>query len=174
MSDECLVAVYENVALAEKAIHLLSRKGYPTSKVVLVTKHLTDQPELLEELKLDDDSLHDAAIGAGLGGVLGVLAGVTYGVLTAPAVAVFIIGTIAGMSSAVTGAIFGGLIGSVAHKDHLQHYETVIRKGRVLLVVHGNPLQLAQADQQLQTTNPREMHLHYRTSEEEPQSSNVL
>ena len=63
---------------------LLGRADLPTERVSLVTTRLMERPELVEELKMGDDSLHDAAIGAGLGGVVGVLGGLAVAVVAAP------------------------------------------------------------------------------------------
>ena len=68
MYDECVVAVYADIAQARLALHILNRSDIPTQQVSLVAAHLEDHPELKAKLNYGDDSLRKAFVGAGLGG----------------------------------------------------------------------------------------------------------
>lgn len=169
MAEECVVAIYDTVQSAEEAVHTLDRSDLPTEQASLVTSGLKDRPELVEELKMGDDSVHDAAIGAGLGGVLGLLTGLAVAAMVAPVGVVFVVGAMAGMLSATTGAFLGSIAGWGVHHEHIRHYEQLVKDGKVLVVVHGNPLDLAKADRILQETDAIEVHVHAKTSAEAPE-----
>jgi hypothetical protein len=104
MVDECVVAVFGTLEKAREAVHRLTDSNFPASQISLVTLALKDQPDAIEELKLADDSLHDAAVTAGLGSVVGVLSGLAVMALSGLG-AVFLVGP-------VGGGIVGGLTGA--------------------------------------------------------------
>src|SRR5262249_22343938 len=110
IEDECVVAVFDSIEGAEIAVRILKRGGFRTDRVSIVASNLKAHPQVVEELKLGDDSVRDAAIGAGLGGILGLLAGIGLAVIPVAGVIVFLIGPIGG---AATGSIVGGLVGSM-------------------------------------------------------------
>jgi len=169
MNDECVIGVFSDLQHAEQAVHVLDRGDFPTSQVSLVAKDLGELPESIEDFEMEDDSAQDAAIGAGLGAIVGVLVGV--GVMAVSGLGVvFLIGPVAGgIGGAVTGAFLGGLSGWGVHEEHIKHYENLITKGRVLVIAHGNPLELIHADRMLKELAPAELHIYTRTSSEAPE-----
>jgi hypothetical protein len=166
MADECVVAVYRTLDQAKKAIETLTSSGFPASQVSLVTVGLKDQPELLEELALSDDSMHDAAVAAELGGVIGALSGLAVMVVTGLG-AVFLVGPVGG---AIVGGLTGGFIGAMAgwgvHDHQIKHYERLIEAGNVLVVANGNPLELVHVYRQLENTGASELHTYARSDDE--------
>jgi hypothetical protein len=70
------------------------------------------------------------------------------------------------MFSAATAAFLGSLAGWGVHHEHIRHYEQLIKDGNVLVIAHGNPLELSQADRILRETNAAEVHVHVKTSAE--------
>jgi hypothetical protein len=166
MIDECVVAVYLTLEKARVALHRLTDAGFPAAQVSLVTMGLQDRPELLRDLELADDSLHDAAVAAELGSVIGLLSGLAVMVVSGMG-AVFLVGPIGG---AIVGGITGGFIGAMAgwgvREHQIQHYERLIKSGNVLIVANGNPLELAGAYRQLQDTDQIELHLYSRSDDE--------
>jgi hypothetical protein len=160
MAEECVVAVYNDLAEAKAGINKLIASGFPQTNISLVTATLKNEPAAVKQaLELGDESAKDAAIGAGVGGVIGFLGGGT--VVTLAGTGVFI----AGPLGALTGVVVGGLIGAIrgwsVHKDHIPKYEAKIKAGQVLVLAHGNdPLAVAKAEKTLYTTDPLEIHLH--------------
>ncbi|HZZ30084.1 MAG TPA: general stress protein [Pirellulales bacterium] len=161
MPEECVVAVYQNVADAQAAINKLIGSGFPKTNISLVTATLQNESAAVKRaLELGDESQKDAAIGAGIGGVIGLLGGGT--VVTLAGTGVFI----AGPLGALTGVVVGGLIGAIrgwsVHKDHIPGYEAKIKSGQVLVLAHGNdPLAVAKAEKTLyDATNAVEIRLH--------------
>lgn len=169
MSDECVVAVYENIDQARLAVHILNRSDIPSEQVSLVAAHLEEQPELEGELSHGDDSLRDAFIGAGLGGVLGMLAGTGVVALAGGGVAL-LAGPLAGLATgALVGSLLGGMEGWGVHKSHRHHYEKLVNQGHPLVIAHGDPVQLAEAYRLLKQTAFKELHFHSKTDDESPE-----
>ena len=171
MSEECVIAVYGDAADARQAVHILDRGGFPMPQVSLVSAGLKDRPEVLEDLEMGDDSIKDAAVGAGLGAVVGVLAG-TAAAMVAGLGLIFLMGPIGGgVVGAMTGAFLGSLSGWGVHAKRIQHYEKlVIKEGKSLLIAHGDPLQLNEADRMLKETATEELHIYAKTDSEAPEA----
>jgi uncharacterized membrane protein len=171
MDAECVVAVYESLKKAEQAVHILRRADFPTDQISLVAAKSEITPELVEQLKMGDDSIRDAAIGAGLGGVMGVVAGIGAMVVSGLGV-VFLAGPIGGgLFGAMVGAFLGSLGGWGVHQERIRHYEQCISDGSVLVIAHGKPLQMDNAERILRETDAAEVNLHARTSAD---SSEIL
>jgi hypothetical protein len=169
MSEECVVGVYESLPKAEVAVHVLRRADFPAAQISLVTATSDLNPELLQEIKMGDDSVRDAAIGAGLGGVLGVVAGLGAMMVSGLGL-VFLVGPIGG---GLFGSVVGGYLGSFAgwgvHAEHIRHYERCVRDGNVLVIAHGTPLELDRAERILRETDVNEVHLHAKNSADSPE-----
>lgn len=168
MNEECVVGVYDSLDKAEQAVWILRRGEFPQQQVSLVSSALTEKPELARELEMGDDSLRDAAVGAGLGGVVGVLAGM--GAVAISGIgAVFMFGPVAAaLTGATVGAFLGGLAGWGVHRRDIEHYEECIKRGSVLVVANGSPLELVDAKRILQETDAVKVRVHARTSSEAP------
>jgi hypothetical protein len=166
---DSLIAVYNNLKDAEQAVHVLDRANFPRDQISLVSAWTQATPELIEELKMGDDSIRDAAIGAGLGGVLGVIAGLGAMVVSGLGL-VFISGPIGGgVFGATVGAFLGTFIGWGIHEGHIKHYEKCVREGKVLVIAHGGPLETQKAERILEETNAEEISLHARESADSPE-----
>jgi hypothetical protein len=170
MADECVVAVYRNIAQAQHAIGKLTNSGFPAAKISIVTTGLREHPEIVKELELADDSLHDAAIVAGLGSVVGALSGLGV-MLTSRLGAVFLFGPVGG---AIVGGITGGFVGAMAgtgvHQTKMDHYERLIKRGHVLLIASDGPVELAHAYRLLQGKDVVELHEYARSANEAPEA----
>ena len=166
MVDECVVGVYRDLDRAEKAIGELTDTGFAADQISVVTAGLRARPQLVKELELSDDSLHDAAVTAGLGGIVGALSGLAATVISGLG-AVFLVGPVGG---AIVGGLTGGFIGAMAgwgiHDEKLRHYERLVQDGNVLLIAHGQPSDLAHAYRTLEETDALELHTYARTDDE--------
>lgn len=172
MAEECVIAVYGSPKAASDAVHILHRGGFPTKQITVVAADADDECEVQDDLKMGDDSIRDAAIGAGLGGVLGVLAGVSVMAVTGLGL-VFLIGPVGGgIVGALTGGLMGGLAGSGVHKSQIEHYKECLHHDQVLLIVEGNPLELSRADRILHETEVIELRMHAKTDSEAPEFTN--
>ena len=172
MSAECIVGVYPTLPAAEEVVHILDRAGLPAEQVSLVSREFSDQPELVEDLRLGDDSLRDAAIGAGVGGLFGLLVGLGIAAATDLGI-VWIVGAQAAAACAVMGAFVGGLTGWGTHHWHIRRYEEAVRAGHPLIVAYGDPLQLARANRILKETGALEIHMQAKTQDDAPEIEEV-
>jgi outer membrane lipoprotein SlyB len=174
MAEECVVAVYKDVAQAKAAIDTLIASGFPQTNISLVTASLKNEPAAVKRaLELGDNAEKDAAIGAGIGGVIGLLGGATVVSMAGAGV------VIAGPLGALTGVVVGGLIGAIrgwsVHSDHIPKYEEKIKSGQVLVIAHGNdPAKVAAAEKTLHTTRPAEIHLYASTDDADDPRVNDL
>jgi hypothetical protein len=171
MIDECVVAVFATLDKARDAVHHVTESGFPASQVSLVTVGLKDKPEAIEELKLGDDSLSDAAAAAGLGSVVGVLSGLAVMALSGLG-AVFLVGPVGG---GIVGGLTGGYIGAMAgwgvHEHQIARYQRLVEQGKVMVIANGNPLELAHAYRLLQEAEPSEIHTYARMGDEAPETA---
>jgi uncharacterized membrane protein len=169
MSHECVVAVYDSFDAARDAIREIERANFPSDQVSLVSHDVRNEVDRDEMLQFGDNTERNAARGAGIGGLLGLLMG-------APLLAIPGVGPVllAGpLAAGMTGAIVGGFLGSMSgwgvHSDHIREYEEIVDKGSVLVVVNGDPVQLAEAARILDHTNPSEVRVHARESSDTPE-----
>lgn len=161
MSEECVIPVYDTIEPAKEAVLALKGSGFPSGQVSLATKTLKLDAEVREAIEFGDEMQKDAAIGAGAGALLAIL-------VEATVVAITGMGAFLVAGPIVMGGIVGGLIGAATgwgvHKDHIPAYEKKLHEGKVLLIAHGGPVNVALAEQVLQGTNPVEQHLHVESS----------
>jgi hypothetical protein len=171
MIDECVVAVYPSIDQAHEAVQRLVDGGHPSAKISLVTVSIQTDPVVVEELSLNDDARHDAAIGAGLGSLLGLLAGLSVMVLSGVGI-VFLFGPVGG---SIVGSIAGGYLGSLmgygVHQHQLERFERLVQEGNVLVIANGDPVELAQAHGLLSATEATELHTYARSENETPETA---
>ncbi|HJN08142.1 MAG TPA: hypothetical protein QF564_05575 [Pirellulaceae bacterium] len=193
-SNQCVVAIYKRLAAARDATRAIDRGGIPMKLVSLVSTscraeadadgqsyqsydHLpTICPRTCDGsiqcdwsgacvpkiLQFGDNMEKDAALGAGVGGLAGLVTGA--GVLTVAngESAVFVAPIMA--ATGIVGALLGAMLGWGVHGEHLAWYEQKVRAGGALLLVHGDPLEVARANGILRDTHPAELHMHAETS----------
>lgn len=166
--DACVVAVFDALAVAEGAVHILGRAGFSTGQISLVAGESSLRSEVVQKLRLGDDSLHDAVLGGGLGSIVGLLAGAGLLVFSTGTV-VLLVGPIAGaVVGSIVGAFLGGMLGWGVHAMHIQQYENEVAAGKVLVIATGSPQQLDDAQRILQETAATRVELHARSSEDSP------
>ena len=161
MPEECVVAVYPDIAAAQRAVDQLDQSAFPRESVSLVTNSLANEEhQVRKALESGDESEKDALIGAGIGGLLGILSGST--VLSVASIGVIVVaGPLVALTGAVVGAFLGGIAGWSVHKDHIAAYEKKVHEGQVLVIAHSvNPLAVATAEKTLRATGPLEHHHH--------------
>ena len=166
-THESVVAVYGDVQQAERAIEILKEHSVREQDISVVARGRGDVELVKEDLLASDESAREALTGAELGGLTGALAGAAVAA-AAGLGGVFFIGPLAGAYvGAIAGGSLGGLGGWGVHADRIKHYEKLVSHGNVLVVVHGDPLQLAKSHRILRDeTDPVELHL-YASSDEE-------
>lgn len=157
---QCTVAVFNSLSAAEGALLVLKHSGVPVEQTSLISRQVKGSMPEEEALQMGDRAESDAAKGAGIGGLVGLLAGAP--LLTIPGVG-FILAA-GPIATALTGAIVGGFLGSMqgwgVKPDRIESYEEKVRAGKVLVIVHGGPRDVAQAVRLLQTTPAESVETH--------------
>jgi outer membrane lipoprotein SlyB len=174
MDQQSVVAVYESRDDAREAVHILKRAGISHDHISLVAPRQPGDPDSIDELKFGDDSIRDAGVGAGVGGLVGLLSGAIVLAATGGGAA-FIVGPLAaGATGAIVGALLGAMEGWGVHRHRLQEYEDAIEQGKILVIVHGDPETVSQAERLLQETQSKEIHMHARTGDDSPEVDDRL
>jgi uncharacterized membrane protein len=163
------VGVYGSFEKAKDAVQALERSAFPSDQISLATHSVGEEIKSSAALQYGDQSESDAVKGASVGGLVGVL-------LASPLLAIPGVGPllVAGPLAAagLTGAVVGGLLGSMqgwgVHSDHIAEYEELLRKGKLLVVAHGNPEEVALAESLLDDTDAESLTLHMPTSADWP------
>jgi uncharacterized membrane protein len=164
LNQQCVVAVFDSLEAAKEALAELETAKIPADCVSLVTNSVERQTPQTETMQYGDDTASDAAKGAGAGGLLGLLLGAP--LLAIPGVGLMLV---AGpLAMGITGAIVGGFLGSMAGwgvgEDHVAAYEQQVREGAVLIVINGDPQEVAESQGILQESRAQSVDLHAKTS----------
>lgn len=163
-----VVAIYNHVDLAEKAVKSLIEKGYPAKQLSIVAQDLTSEEKIHGFVTAGDVAKTGAGTGAWVGGLFGLLVGA--GFFWVPAVGpVMVIGSLAsmllgGVEGAAVGAASGGLLGAlvgwgVSHQ-HVLKYEQEIKGGKYLVIAHGTEEEVDRAKALLEETEPETVEVH--------------
>lgn len=158
--QDLVIAVFPSAAAANKAVAELHAAGWDDRSVSLITRSDADELEASRPINQGDETEKGAGFGAATGAALGLLASTA--LLTIPGIgAVAFAGAIA---SGLTGGVVGGLVGAMSNwgvkEDHAEQYEGDLQVGKTLLVVTGDPLQLAGAKSVLDDSDAERVVLH--------------
>ncbi len=150
-----VIAVFESVYIAKKAIWELVDSGYPRERIDLLAEQipgLDDQPGKPEPAYSEivmNEFRAGVSIGGGIGGSLGIIAGllVVLGAIHLPLLAAISTGSmtplietaaITGVGlviGAFTGSLFSGLLGLGIPEEELQQYAKTVRQHKVTVMV---------------------------------------
>ena len=164
MNEESVVAVFDTVSEARSGLDALAQSGFPRKQVSLVARSLDDETEVHGYIMHGDRMEKDAAMGAGIGSLVGLLAGAA--ILWVPGFGPVVAAGPIGL--ALAGGIVGGILGAMTgwgvSEDWVAQYEDKVRAGKVLIVAHGDPRQVAEAHEVLEQLEPEELRMHAPTS----------
>jgi hypothetical protein len=165
---QCVVAVYADFEEAKAAVRHIESNDIPHRCVSLVRHSVKAEVPDEEELDYGDKSETYAAKGAGAGGLLGLLLGAP--IIAIPGIGpVLLAGPIAtGMVGAIVGGFLGAMSGWGVARDRISKYEQLVREGKTLIVVHGEPDEVARAKELLQDTEAERVRLYASTSVDDP------
>lgn len=154
-----LVAYYESIYSAEKAVHELTGKGFEREMINVLLPTNTEQhekavmsklPEALETEVPLENWLAGMQAGMGVGSALGIAGGVlvNLGILQIPGMEALLPNTLPGVitsflvwaaaflaTGGVFGAVTGALIGLRIPEDEVRQYAKTVRKGKVLVTL---------------------------------------
>ncbi|PHS08364.1 MAG: hypothetical protein COA78_12810 [Blastopirellula sp.] len=166
MSNECNVGVFRILDDAKQAIEALNQSGFPADQISLVTSATNHEMEVHGTIETGDDATMNALFGAGIGGVLSLIGGVS-AVLVGGPIAILLAGPLLA-AAPIVGAVLGGLKGWGVHHSHIPKYEALINSGKVLVITHGNPLEVARANRILAETSAETLEFYAETDADDP------
>lgn len=146
MMQDCVVAILDDMQELAEGLQRLHEAEVPGDAISVITRSVEqDEPAGVDSLQTGDEAKTRTGRGALAGSALGALAGGS--LLFIPGVGTLLAtGAFAG---ALTGGIVGGYLGSLqgwgVHTDHVAEYDRLLREGKVIAVVHGDPLIVARA-----------------------------
>ncbi|MYM73910.1 DUF1269 domain-containing protein [Rugamonas sp. FT107W] len=167
-NDNMAVAVYDHHDDAETAVKALQKAGFDMRKVSIVGKDYAIEQHVVGYLNAGDRAKIFGKYGALWGGLMGVLFGsalmfmpVVGHVIVLGPLAAALVGAIEG-AAAVGGAsaLVGALTALGVPKNSVLRYETALKAGKFMLVVHGDAQDLKRAAELLKTSGYASLDEH--------------
>jgi len=175
-SNNAVVAIYKSHAEAEAAVKELQRSDFDMAKLSIVGRDYHTEEHVVGYYTTGDRMRYWGKQGAFWGGLWALLFGSAFfwipGVgplLVAGPLVTLIVGAL--QSAVVVGgltAIGAGLYSLGIPKDSVVRYETAIKTGKFVLVVHGTEAETASAREIINRTNPEAVD-HHQPSPTNPQ-----
>jgi hypothetical protein len=166
LPNDSVVAAYDTVDAATRAIEQLVKAGFPPNRVSVIGQGLQSEVQLNGFVTTGDIAKTGAAAGAWVGGLFGLLSGVA--ALFIPGVGpVLAIGplasTVVGAAEGAVGAgVLSTIVGYFVSKKHIPKYTEYLRAGKSLVVVHGSPDDVQRAKQILEQNGGTDAMEHNR------------
>jgi hypothetical protein len=162
------VAIYKSHSEAEIAVKELQRSGFDMKKLSIVGRDYHTDENVVGYYNAGDRMKYWGKAGAFWGGIWGLLFGSAFffvpGVgplLVAGPLVSWIVGALEG--AVVVGglsAIGAGLYSLGIPKDSILRYETAVKTGKFVVIAHGSPDEIAQAQEIINRTNPEAIEAH--------------
>ena len=169
MSEEnVVVAVFSSHAKAESAIRTLGQSAFPLKQLTIVGKGYHTDEKVIGFYNIGDRIKLWGKYGVFWGGLWGLFAGGLF--MTIPLLGpVVVLGHLAAMligaaeGALVVGgvsALTGALVSVGIPKDSVVRYEEAVKADQFLVMAHGSPDQIRQAQTILHAASPMQMNLH--------------
>lgn len=163
-----IVATYDSHAQAEDAIKRLQREGIDMKKLSIVGLDYHTDEHVVGYYNAGDRMKYWGKLGAFWGGIWGLLFGSAFfwipGVgplLVAGPFAATILGTLEGAAVGAGISALGAALASIGiPKDSVLNYETALRAGKFLVLVHGTPEEMELAKQTVDATDSTAVDQH--------------
>jgi hypothetical protein len=163
-----IVAVYRDHASAERAVRQLHEAGFALGDLSIVGRdfQVTDEP--VGFVSGGDYARAGAQTGAWFGGLFGLFIGAGFLILpglgpvvvAGPIAAAVLAGFEGALAGTAVGGLAGALIGWGVPKDRAMHFETQVKGGRFLVIVHSQPEVIARARSLLAPQGPDHIEVH--------------
>ena len=163
-----VVAIFGSHAQAEDAIRELQKDGFDMKKLSIVGKDYHTEEHVVGYYTTGDRMLYWGKLGAFWGGLWGLLFGSAFfwvpgngPLLVAGPLVMWIVGALEG--AVVTGgltALGAGLYSIGIPKNSVVQYETEVKNGKLLLVVHGTADEVERARDLLHQTRAKTTTVH--------------
>jgi uncharacterized membrane protein len=163
------VAVYDVHTQAEAAVKALQRAGFDMKKISIIGRDYHTEEHVVGFLNAGDRAKIFGKLGAFWGGLMGVLFGSA--MMFIPVVGhVVVLGPLAaalfgGLQGAVLvggiSALAGALMAVGIPRDSVLRYETALKAGKFMLVVHGGAQEIKRAHELLRTSGLTSFDHHH-------------
>jgi hypothetical protein len=168
LNKNSVVAIYDEHAQAEAAVKLLQKEGIDMNKLSIVGQGYHSEENVVGYYTAGDRMMHWGKNGAFWGGMWGMLFGSAFfmvpgvgPIMAAGPIVAWIVGALE--SAVLVGgisAVGAGLYSIDIPKKSVLKYETSLKAGKQLLVLHGTPEEVTRAHGILATTGASETQLH--------------
>jgi uncharacterized membrane protein len=168
LNKNSVIALFDEHTQAEKAVKELQQAGFNMKELSIVSKAYQTEENVVGYYTTGDRMKHWGKLGAFWGGMWGMLFGSAFFMIPGIGPLVAAGPIVAWIVAALEGAVFMGgasAIGAglysigIPQKSVLQ-YETSLKAGKFMLVVHGTPGEVARAKDILGTSGASETHVH--------------
>ncbi|MCZ2156949.1 MAG: hypothetical protein LC114_24135 [Bryobacterales bacterium] len=163
-----VVAIFDNHSQAEEAIRALQKSGFDMKKMSIVGRDFHTDESVVGFYNAGDRMRYWGKQGAFWGGVWGMLFGAAF--FAIPGIGPVVVGgpLVAWIVSALESAVVvGGLsvLGAGLYsigipKDSVLKYEVAVKADKFVLVAHGTPAEVEQAQAILAGTHPATLESH--------------
>jgi uncharacterized membrane protein len=159
-----VIAVYDSIDEAERAVERLVAEGIPAENISIVGQGLQSEVKLHGFVTTGDVAKEGAGLGAVFGGLIGLLFGTAF--FFVPGVGPLVVlgplvDTLVGAGEgALAGGLFGALFGKIIEREHIPKYEQYVRAGKYLLVAQGDPATAEHAREVLAGTAASDVETH--------------
>ncbi len=166
--NNSVVAIFESHERAEDAIRELQRSGFDMKKLSIIGKDYHSEEHVVGYYTTGERMKYWGKLGAFWGGFWGILFGSAFfwlpgigTVLVAGPLVVWIVGALE--SAAVMGGLsaLGAALYSIGiPEDSIVRYETHVKNGKLLLLVHGTPEEVERARKLLGQSDATQTTVH--------------
>ena len=166
--EDRVIAVFDTLDQAERAIHLLDQDGFPLRQISVVSSAFHSEREVQGYVTAGDVTRIGAGDETKAGGIFRLLMG--SGFLWFPVFGpMFVVGSLASMLlggtgsaaiGATAGSALGALMGLDSSSQHIFKYEKNVLAGRFLLIAHGHASEVECARVALERSGVRELTVY--------------
>jgi uncharacterized membrane protein len=159
-----VIAVYDSIDEAERAVEKLVDEGIPVESISIVGQGLQSEVKIHGFVSTADVAKQGAGIGAAFGGLMGFLLGTAFFFIPGAGPLVVLgpmVNTLMGVAEgALAGGLFGALFGTIVEKQHIPKYEQYVRAGKYLVIAQGDPSTAEHAREVLGGTAASDVETH--------------
>jgi hypothetical protein len=167
-NNSVVVATYKSHDEAEAAVKELQQSGLDMNKLSIVGRHYLTEEHVVGYYSAGDRMRFWGKMGSLWGGLLGFFVG--SGFFLIPGIgALLVAGPFVGM---IVGALEGGVVvGGLSalgaglyslgiHKESIAEYETALKSGKFVVIIHGSSEESSHAREIINRTNPESSTEH--------------
>ena len=156
------VAIYSNHSQAEAAIKILKDAGHDIRQLSIIGQDYSTEEQPIGFINAGNRMMTWGKFGAFWGSIWGMLFGSAMIFLPGIGPLIFAGWIVSALEGAILGGGFAALGGALASigipQDSVMEYETSLRAGNFMLLIHGEQAEVIEAKAQLATSGPIQIH----------------